>query len=161
MDIDDIPILRHLKLAGGILQVVAILSGYLIFPGLALYAHDGYHNRSYSVEAKWHFGLKAAKWWTVMWMFTTFMQCLWTNLIGGPDPMEGHWFFFSWPYSWITHAQGSDWFWNEMKLCSTIIGITWISHAILGKENSSGDFITHESYDEGLRKVREKDNYPN
>lgn len=157
MDLKDIPIIRHLPLAAGILKVAVILSGYLLFPGLVLYYIDRYQGHAYSIEAKWYFGLRAFMWAVVTWIFVTFMQCMWTNMIGGPDPMEGDWFFFSWPYTKLfSDTTATDvWFYNEAAMCAILIGVSWLAAFCLGKENSSGDFITHESYDEGLRKLRE------
>ena len=146
MDIDDIPILRHLRLFEGLIKVGAILFCVILFPALSLAAIEGYHNRSYSPEARRYFVLKAIMWAAVSWIYITFMQCIMTNLVGGPDPMDGHWFFFSWPYSQVVGAPRNHWFYNEALLMAVISGITWAWAAWIGEENSSGAFIPRGSY---------------
>lgn len=156
MDIDDIPILRHLRLAVGLLKAAALLFGWIIPLLLCLDYIGRYKERSYSQEAKWYYGLRAIMWGSYAWALSLISVSLITGIFNLPSPADGHWIYVTWLYSKVTGANPyMDYIFNDLMF-SLGFGIAMYAWSwYFGRENSSGDFITHEPYEEELRKSRE------
>jgi hypothetical protein len=156
MDLDDIPVVRHLQLAGGALKAAIIIFGWVV-PLLICFEYiDRYEKRAYSGEAKWYYTLKAIMWGSYAWAFSLIGIGILTGALNLPGPASGNWIFITWPYCKLAGIAPSDYMLYDcvVAICFGIVMCAWSWY--FGKENGSGDFITHESYDELLRKSREQ-----
>ena len=158
MDIEDIPVLRHIPMAVGAVKILLILFGFTFTLALSLQCIEGYHHRSYSKEARWYFVLKAVMWGVLTWPAFLVTACLVTGICADhPMPADGNWLYITWFYSKLTGADPYlDYMYNDFIFCFGIAAITYIAALCLGKENSSGAFITHMSHEELLRRDREQ-----
>ena len=59
MDLDDIPVLRHLRLAGGMLKFLLIIFGWIIPLVFCLGYISRLETHAFSREARWFFTLRA------------------------------------------------------------------------------------------------------
>lgn len=96
-------------------------------------------------------------WGSLTWPFLIIGIGLLAQIIDMPGPFRGNWLFITWFYSKWTDAAPDVYALNDI-LFATGFGIIMYAWSwYFGKENDTGDFSTHESYDDGLRRLREED----
>lgn len=137
MELDDIPVLRHLPLAAGIGKVLLIVAGLFIFPYLALGSAIKAEKAEFDNERMFYM-IRTATWMACALLLVMILQCWGHNFIGGPDPMEGRWIFITWIFS---SATGAERFWNEFQLYVFVIVAGFVSSWLIGGELDNGTFI--------------------
>ncbi|MBA5606790.1 hypothetical protein H3H36_15645 [Duganella sp. FT3S] len=154
MDLEDIPVLRHIPLAGGLLKAALLLFGWIIPLFLVFDYIERYKKRTYSQEAKWYYALRAIMWGAYAWAFSIISFGLLAGALNLPGPVSGNWVFITWIYCKLAGVNPDNYITYD---CMFAFGFGIAMYAwswYFGKENGSGDFITHESYEDGLRRLR-------
>src|SRR5471030_2686107 len=96
MHLDDIPVLRHLRLAGGILKAGLIIFGWVIPLLLCLGYVSRLDTHVFSREARWFFTLRAIAMGSWAWGFLIIGLGLIAQIIDMPGPFRGNWLFITW-----------------------------------------------------------------
>lgn len=140
MDLDDIPLLRHLSLFVDVLKAAMMLAGLFLFPLMVLVkAYD--FLRARPGPARWYFGLQTLAWACAADAYCLPMLAMLGNMFAHPAIGDGQ----AWLHllSLFSDAAGFDLVFGEILLQAGLSATAFILSWCIGKEASNGRFVPH------------------
>lgn len=138
MDLDDIPVLRHLGLFVNVFKAVAMLVCLFLFPLMALVKMlDMLQARS--PAARWYFALQTTGWACAALGYSLLMLAALGNCFGYPAISEGR----CWPFllALFNDASGTDLVLGEILLQSALSVVAFCLSWLVGEQLDNGVFI--------------------
>ena len=139
MDLDDIPVLRHLGWLGTATKFGIVLSGFLVFPAVIIHNYTRYKEAEYVNERRFF----QFRMWGLIFLFNPFLMIMLSvfhNWFGHPsiNPCEGEWLFISW---FFTSDHGQSLFYGELGLMVGLAVVCFCIASWIGELLHSGEFI--------------------
>jgi hypothetical protein len=139
MDLDDIPLLRHLKWLWTAAQFLMILAGLFIFPLLIIQNYQHSKEAEYVNERRFY----QCRMWAFAFLFNPYLMIMLSvfhNMLGHPgiNPCEGEWLFISWIFS---SDHGQPLFYDELGLMLGLAAAGLAASWYIGESTDSGTFI--------------------
>lgn len=139
MNLDDIPVIRHIPLAGEIFKVGAVVFALGAFPLITL-EHMYQFSQAETVARKGYEAFKTILWFGMSYLFWFLAVSMYHGFKGDKDYFYGQGHYLS---TWMTSAEPNQKFMYDISIVCIMMVIGWFGAAACGHKDSDDMFVGH------------------